>query len=297
MIGLLASVIGLVARLGIAKGMIAAVRRRSGVDLPKAATVVAPRTIIVVARSLGTGDHAARQHPARRAGPRACRRSRRSARARRCRRRGSPAHSAKPGIGVAIGLAGRDLAGIFAGGVSGAAVGAAARRRRARAVRRHRAARPAARQAARPRRRLAGAPRRRRRRRAGRRQRGPQPRPHGVDRRRADDRAHARHASSRCSAPACARRPRTAVSDQIHADYVVDGKRRAAVPGRRGRRAGERSPGVRPPRTSAPTRRSCRARRTRHRHRPGHDRALLHVRLADGLRAARSAGSAPTARS
>ena len=100
---------------------------------------------------------------------------------------------------------------------------AAARRRRARAVRRHRAAGAAARQAAGPRRRLAGAPRRWRRRRAGRRERRPQPRPDGVDRRRADDRAHARHGRRGARRRAAAPRPQAAVTDQVRADYVVDG--------------------------------------------------------------------------
>ena len=62
-IGLLASVIGLVLGLGLAKGMIA-LFSALGVDLPDASTVFAPRTVIV-SLLLGTGDHAAREHPAR----------------------------------------------------------------------------------------------------------------------------------------------------------------------------------------------------------------------------------------
>ena len=69
----------------------------------------------------------------------------------------------------------------------------AARRRRDRAVRRRRAGRAAARRAARPAGRLARPPHRRHRGRAGERQRGPQPEPHGLDGRGADDRPHAGH--------------------------------------------------------------------------------------------------------
>ena len=169
-----------------------------GVELPKATTVIATRTI-VVSLLLGTGS---RCSPAScpRAGRPACRRSRRSGRARPCPPSGSPRTRQRRHRRRWSPRSPRSRSAIFASGVSGAAIGAAARRRRARAVRRHRAARPAAGQAAGPRRRLPGAPRRRRRRRDRQRQRRPQPRAHRVDRGRADDRAHARDASSPCSA-------------------------------------------------------------------------------------------------
>ena len=56
---------------------------------------------------------------------------------------------------------------------------------------------------------------------------------------------------------------KTAITDQVHADYVVDGKEDAAVPGRRGRQA--RGDAGRQGGLARPLghRRSCRARRTR----------------------------------
>ena len=70
-IGLLASVVGLFAGVGIAKAMNALV----GSDLPDAGLVFAPRTIII-SLALGTRHHAGREHPARAAGdPRAADRS------------------------------------------------------------------------------------------------------------------------------------------------------------------------------------------------------------------------------
>ena len=56
---------------------------------------------------------------------------------------------------------------------------------------------------------------------------------------------------------------KSAITEQIDADYVIDGSRRHAVPGRRGRQArGARRASPRH-RRSAPTTRSCRARRAR----------------------------------
>ena len=143
---------------------------------------------------------------------------------------------------------------------------------------------------------LAGAPLRRRRGRAGRRQRTPQPRPHRVHGRGADDRPHARHRRRRARRRACSARPTRRSSEQVNADYVVDGKEGAAVPGRRGRRARRASPGVED-RLARPLRHGARGRQERrHRHRRGHDRPLLHFKWPRAP-SWRWAGSGPTGRS
>ena len=290
-IGLVASVIGLVLGLGLAKGMVA-LFSALGVDLPDASTVVATQTIIV-SLMLGTGitllasilpaRRATRVPPiaavregatlpaTRMAGAFAQRRPRRHA-----------------------GLARRDLARHLRRRRERGRGRVAARRRRARAVRRHRAAGAAARQAAGPRRRLAGAPRRWRRRGAGGRKRRPQPRPDRVDRRRADDRAHARHRR---------RGARRRLQRHDPPGRVGSGPRRPrdrrrrgpGIPGLRGRRAGERA--GRDERLARAVGHRARAGRGRadQRHRSGHDRGLLQVRLVGGLRATRSASSGPTA--
>jgi putative ABC transport system permease protein len=114
-IGLIASAIGLVAGLGIAKGMVALIGML-GVDLPKASTVVATRTI-TVSMLLGTSITVlASILPARRATrvpPIAA------------VREGSTlpqtrfaAHSAKTGVGVVLASLAAIGAGLFAGGVS-----------------------------------------------------------------------------------------------------------------------------------------------------------------------------------
>ena len=86
---------------------------------------------------------------------------------------------------------------------------------------------------------------------------------------------------------------KSAITDQLHADYVVDGD--DGLPFRaaegdtlaRDRRASRR------PRTSAPTRRCVQGEEQRdQRHRPGDDRALLHVQLDRRAPTARSASSA-----
>ena len=116
-IGLIASVIGLVAGFGIAKGMIALISAL-GVELPKASTVVQTRTI-TVSMLLGTSITVlASILPARRATrvpPIAA------------VREGSvlpqtrfAAHSAKTGVGVVVASLAAIAAGMFAGGVSGA---------------------------------------------------------------------------------------------------------------------------------------------------------------------------------
>ena len=118
-IGLIASLIGIVAGLGIAKGMVALISAL-GLELPKASTVVATRTI-VVSMLLGTGITVlASILPARRATrvpPIAA------------VREGSTlpptrfaAHSAKTGGAVVVASLSAMAVGLLAGGVSGAVV-------------------------------------------------------------------------------------------------------------------------------------------------------------------------------
>ena len=118
-IGLLASVIGLVLGLGLSKGMIA-LFSALGVDLPDATTVVATKTIIV-SLVLGTGiTLLASILPAKRATrvpPIAAVREGATLPTTRM-----AAHSHNAGLGVVLGSLVAISAGIFAGGVSGAAV-------------------------------------------------------------------------------------------------------------------------------------------------------------------------------
>jgi putative ABC transport system permease protein len=118
-IGLIASLLGLVAGYGIAKGMVALISAL-GVELPEAGTVVKSRTI-TVSMLLGTGITVlASILPARRATrvpPIAA------------VREGSilpqtrfAAHSAKTGVGVTVAALAAIGAGLFAGGVSGIVV-------------------------------------------------------------------------------------------------------------------------------------------------------------------------------
>ena len=119
-IGFIASVIGLVFGIGIAKGLIA-LFGTAGVELPKASTVVATHTI-VISLLLGTGiTLLASIIPARRATrvpPIAA--VREGATLPKTRLAG---HSANAGIGVTIASLAAISFGIFASGVSGAAVG------------------------------------------------------------------------------------------------------------------------------------------------------------------------------
>jgi putative ABC transport system permease protein len=119
-IGLLGSVIGLVAGLGISKGMIA-LFSLLGVELPDASTVVQPRTVIV-SLLLGTGiTLLASILPARRATrvpPIAAVREGSTLPTTRM-----AAHSHNAGIGVTVGSLAAISLGIFAGGVSALAVG------------------------------------------------------------------------------------------------------------------------------------------------------------------------------
>jgi putative ABC transport system permease protein len=118
-IGLLASVIGLVLGLGISKGMIA-LFSALGVDLPDASTVVKSRTVIV-SLLLGTGiTLLASVLPAKRATrvpPIAA--VREGAELPQSR---MAAHSHNAGLGVTVASLAAISLGIFAGGVSGAAV-------------------------------------------------------------------------------------------------------------------------------------------------------------------------------
>jgi putative ABC transport system permease protein len=119
-IGLLASVIGLAAGLGIAKGMIA-LFSALGVDLPEASTILQSRTVIV-SLLLGTGiTLLASILPARRATrvpPIAA--VREGAELPQTR---IAAHSHNAGLGVTVASLAAISLGIFAGGVSALAVG------------------------------------------------------------------------------------------------------------------------------------------------------------------------------
>jgi putative ABC transport system permease protein len=117
--GIIASLLGLVAGYGIAKGMVALISAL-GIDLPEAGTVVKTRTVLV-SLIVGTGVTVlASILPARRATrvpPIAA------------VREGSilpqtrfAAHSAKTGYGVVLASLAAIAAGMFAGGVSGAAM-------------------------------------------------------------------------------------------------------------------------------------------------------------------------------
>ena len=159
-IGLAASAAGLVAGIGIAKGMIA-LMSALGIDLPEASTVIATRTV-TVSMIVGTSVTVlASVLPARRATrvpPIAA------------VREGSTlppgrfaAHSAKSGLAVLLASLAAVATGMFAG-VTGALMALLLVLRRARAVHGHRPAGAEPRQAARPRGGLAGAPCRRGRR-------------------------------------------------------------------------------------------------------------------------------------
>ena len=291
-IGLLASVIGLVVGIGLAKGLVA-LFSATGVELPDAATVIAPRTIVlsIVVGTLTT--LVASILPAKRATrvpPIAAVREGSTLPASRF-----AAHTHKAGV---------DRRGGVARGAAGRAVRRraqhdrprrAARRRRARRVPRHGAAGAAPGHAAGPPRGLAGAPARHRRG-AGRRERRPQPGTDRVDRGRADDRAHARDARGRA---------RLEPRDRHQGGHRGRGPRRLrhrrqaerAVQGRRGHRAGEGAGRqerlARPLRHGADRRQGARDLG----HRPGHDRGLLHVHVGQGLRAVARPSSGPTGRS
>jgi putative ABC transport system permease protein len=118
-IGLLASVIGLMVGYGLAKGMVA-LFAALGTELPEATTVVATRTIIVSLVLGTTITLLASLLPARRATrvpPIAAVREGATLPASRF-----AAHSLKTGLAVVLGSIGAVAAGAFAGGLSGAAI-------------------------------------------------------------------------------------------------------------------------------------------------------------------------------
>ena len=280
-VGLLASVVGLVLGIGIAKGM-NALFAAFGVDLPDAGTVVASRTIIV---SLLVGTVVtllASVVPARRATrvpPIAAVREGAT-----LPQSGVAQHSVKAGLGVIVARGRRDrgrrVRRAPAPWSRCCSAVACSRCSSAMALLAPRLVKPLARVVGWP-----GAP-------GGspgelaERQRGPQPGAHGLDRRCADDRPHARHASSRCSAPGCALGRATRSSEQVQRRlrrsrpegvpfHAAEGDTLAACPASR------------PPRTSATIRRSSRQGGARHRRRPGHDRRFYQFDWTNGS-AARS---------
>ena len=273
-IGLVASVIGLVLGYGIAKGMVG-LFGLMGVELPKAGTVIASHTIWVSLILGTTVTLLASIVPARRATrvpPIAAVREGAVLPASKF-----AAHALKTGVGVLLASLAAITAGILAGGVSPAAtalllgvgvLGLSA----GIALLALRLVKPLARVVGWP----AG-------RRAGGRQLGPQPRWRRVDRGRADDRAHARDDRRRGR-----RRDdrRDAVGDHRAGPRRPRDRwcRRHAVPGRRGRQAGG-DPGCHGG-IAGSLRRRHRAGHAAHdqRDRPRHDRTLLPVQLDDGLR-------------
>ena len=261
-----------------------------GVDLPKADTVFALRTVLV-SLVIGTGiTLIATILPARRATrvpPIAAVREGSTLPVSRF-----AAHTSKAGLGVVLGVRRRDLGRrVRRPGRRGHR--APARARGDRAVPRHRASGSAARRAAGPRRRLAGTPGRRGRGRARRGERAAQPPPHRLHRCGPDDRPHARDRGRRA-------RRRHERLDQERGQRPAPRRLRRRRPGRRpvlgrpGRRGRRGVPGV----TAASHVRADKALRRRrgdrrHRHRPGHDRPLLPLRLGGrvlgpGARTARS---------
>ena len=281
-VGLLASVIGLVMGLGIAKGM-NALFVAFGIDLPKSGTVLATRTIDRQ-HARGHGRHGGRQHRARRCAPRASRRSRRCARARRPRRPGAASARTAPSapssaslamLALALfgGVAGGLVALLLGVGVLSLFVGIA--------MLAPRLVKPLAALVG-----LPAAPPRRRPRPDRPRQLDAQPRPHGLHGRGADDRPRARHGRRHAGRrPARLDRVRRREAGPRRLRRHRQG-RRGLVPGRlrQGRRRLRRR--ARRLRACAPTRPGGRRRRHGQRHRPGHDRPLLPVRCSGSTRRA-----------
>ena len=119
-IGLIASVLGLLAGIGLAKGMVA-LFSALGVDLPEAATIVAPRTVILSILVGTVVTLVASILPARRATrvpPIAAVREGSTLPPSRL-----AAHSLKAGLTITGASLAAVLAGVFAGGLSGAATG------------------------------------------------------------------------------------------------------------------------------------------------------------------------------
>ena len=275
-IGLLASVVGLFAGVGLAKLLTAL-----GGDLPggRAGVRAADRPRLARARHR---DHAAGEHHAGAA--------RHAGTADRGGPRGLDAPTlalrrplAEHGHRRDRGVRRRHLRRHLRRRAGHAGGRPAARPRRPGAVRGRGPGGPAHGQAADPPGRLPGAPQRRRRRRAGQLELRPPSRPHRLDRRRADDRTHARHrrrgAGLRTAQHRRVRRDRPGLGG-LHRQR----QRRHAVRGRRGRRARARA--RREHRLPRPRRQGARRRQGagRHRRRPGDDRALLPLRLDRRLR-------------
>ena len=251
MIGLLASVIGLFAGLGLAIGL-NELFVALNLDLPQTDTVFATRTIVVsllvgtlvtLAAGLSPALRATRVPPI--AAVREGAKLPRSALSRY-----SP-HIAAVTVVIAVA---RALVRAARGRRRDGHAVPPARRRRARAVRRRRAALVAPRRPARPHRRAAGAPDGRRGRQARRGQRDARPRAHRLDRGRADDRHRARDVRRRARAgPARVQqrrdraadpgRPRRHLAGRLHG--VPGGGRRRGRRARRHRARQQRAPGRR----------------------------------------------------
>ena len=251
MIGLLASVIGLFAGLGLAIGL-NELFVALNLDLPQTETVFATRTIVVsllvgtlvtLAAGLSPALRATRVPPI--AAVREGAQLPRSALS-----RFSPVHRGRDGRD----RGGRALLRAARGRRGDRHAVHPARRRRARAVRRGRAALVAARRPARPHRRAARAPARRRGRQARRGQRDARPRPHRLHRGRADDRHRARdvrrraragpaHVQQRRDRAADPGRPRRHLAGRLHG--VPGGGRRRGRRARRHRARQQRAPGRR----------------------------------------------------
>ncbi len=210
-IGLLASVIGLFAGLGLAVGL-SELFVALNLDLPKTTTVFATRTVVVSLARRHARDGVRRALPGRARHPRAADR-------RRARGRDAAAQQAGPlhALHRRRDRGGRGDRALVRHARRRHRYGQplrAARHRRAVALHRRRDALVTARRPAREGRRHPRAPDRRRRRNARGRQRAAQPRTHGCDCGRADDRDRARHLRRGARAgPACLEQRRDRAPD------------------------------------------------------------------------------------
>ena len=227
----------------------------------------------------------------------ACRRSRRSARAPRCRPRASPRTRSRPASSSRRRSLAAVLAGLFAGGLSALGAGALLGGGVLGAVRsawrcwRRASSTPLARFVGWP-----GAPAGHRRR-AGRRQRRPQPGAHRVDRRRADDRAHARDARGGRSASSLG--AQTQVRDQGGGPRGLRHRRQGQMPFRAAEGDAAGAHRGRQERLARPLRHGARRRQGAHRSRASTRPRSRTSTRSGGPRApsSRSASSGPTARS
>ena len=279
-IGVLASVIGLVVGIGLAKGMVA-LFSATGVELPDAATVIAPRTIVLSIVVGTVTTLVASILPAKRATrvpPIAAVREGSTLPASRF-----AAHTHKAGVVVAAVSLVALLAGLFAGGLGtiglvallgGGVLGVFL----GMALLAPRLVTPLAR--------LVGWPARRR---------GIAGELAGANAVRNPGRTASTAAALMIGltlvtlvavlASSLGTATKAAIEDEVHAGYVIDGKENLPFTGRRGRRAGEGA--GRQERLARPLRHGADRRQGAHDlgHRPGHDRALLHVHVGQGLRA------------